>query len=141
MCLRTTKDQQVFLNLSLSFPSGGDLLVTSVPIRSTEGPSTKMFRECPKTSIFFWVSVVFFLMFDHVTKHRVEGRAVPFRHYIFSMYIRILCCLWFLGSSAYHKVQPFIISINVLTGMLDSIAQNIPLSWKKCRSQPTISVL
>lgn len=67
MYLRMTEDQQVFLNLSLSFLSG-DLLVTSVPIRSAERPSTKIFRECLKTSIFWGVSVVFSLIFGHLIK-------------------------------------------------------------------------
>lgn len=77
MYLRMTEDQQVFLNLSLSSPSGSDLLVTSVPKRSIEGPRAKVFRECPKTSIFFCVFVVFFFIFDHLTIYRVEGGQFP----------------------------------------------------------------
>lgn len=49
MYLRRIEDQQVFINSSLSSPSGSALLVVSTPKRSIGGPRAKMDKDCPQT--------------------------------------------------------------------------------------------
>lgn len=73
----------------------------------------------------FWVFVVLFLIFDHLTKYRVEGGQFP----LDITYFR--CVSESSVSFPFGEVQLITrfnhLVLMVLTGMLDSTEQNIPL--------------